>query len=64
MIFIRDTILATHLNDFEIHEDVEGLFIELNLKGVKWLIFGTYRNPKQCHNLYFSQVSKALEFYS
>ena len=64
MIFIRDTILATHLNDFKIHEDVEGMFIELNLKGVKWLIFGTYRNPKQCHNFYFSQVSKALEFYS
>ena len=64
MIFIRDSILATQLNDFVVHRDLEGIFVELNFKGKKWLLFGTYRNPKQSHDFYFSQVSKALDFYS
>ena len=45
MIFIRDYIPSRVLTNQVFPGDVEGLFIELNFRNVKWLLFGTYHPP-------------------
>ena len=44
MIFIRDVISSRLLTKHIFSGDMEGLFIELNLEKVKWLLFGTYHS--------------------
>ena len=45
-------------------DDIEGLFIELNFRKAKWLLFGTYDPPTQSDSYYFSNLDKALDLYS
>ena len=44
MIFIRDVITSRLLTKHIFSGDIEGLFIELNLEKIKWLLFGTYHS--------------------
>ena len=44
--------------------DIEGIFIEINLRKCKWLLFATYHPPSQCDNYFFDFVSKGLDTYS
>ena len=44
--------------------DIEGIFIELNFRKVKWLVFGTYHPPSQNDQYYFEALDKALDCYS
>ena len=34
-------------------DDIEGIFVEINLRKIKWLLFGTYHPPSQADNYYF-----------
>ena len=45
-------------------DDVEGLFIELNFRKGKWLLFGTYHSPTQSDSYYFNNLDKTLDLYS
>ena len=47
-------IKSTLPNDFEC------IFLELNFKNSKWLLFGAYKPPSQCSNFFFSEVTKAI----
>ena len=58
MIFIRDSIPS------RVPDDIEGLFIELNFRKAKWLLFGTYHPPTQSDSYYFNNLDKALDLYS
>ena len=40
---------------------MEGLFVELNLRKCKWLLFGTYHSPSQADICYFDNVDKAFD---
>ena len=42
LIYIREDIPSKNLISHTIPSDIEGLFIELNLRNSKWLLFGTY----------------------
>ena len=63
LVFIKDNIPAKVLNNHQLPNDIEGIFIELNMKNNKWLLFGTYHPPSQCSRYYFSQVGKSLDAY-
>ena len=41
--------------------DMEGLFVELNFRKCKWLIFGTYHPPSQADIYYFYNLEKAFD---
>ena len=45
-------------------DDIEGIFIEINLRKCKWLLFGTYHPPSQPDSYYFENVSAALDIYT
>ena len=64
MIFIRQYIPSKLLKKHTFLENIEGLFVEINLRKSKWLIFGTYHPPNQNDNLYFDSVTKALDLYN
>ena len=63
MIFIREDIPSKILNKHNFPDDIEGLFIEINLRKVKWLLFGAYRPPNQNSNYFLDSVSKGLDIY-
>ena len=44
-------------------DDVEVVFIEVNLRKIKWLIFGTYHPPSQPVECFFKNVDDALDAY-
>ena len=74
MIYIREDIPSKILDEhtfpdvpFENNDNfgpIEGIFIEINLRKSKWLLFGSYHRPKQCDNYYFDKVTHALDFYA
>ena len=64
MIFTRDDIPNRVLTKHVFPNDIEGLFIELNFRKTKWLLFGTYHPPTQSDSYYFNNLDKALNLYS
>ena len=42
---------------------IECIFIEINLRKCKWLIFGTYHRPSQNNEYYFDKITNALDIY-
>ena len=45
MIHIRENIPSKLLEKHKFSDDIEGLFVELNFRKVKWLLFGTNHPP-------------------
>ena len=45
MIYIREDILSIRFNKHVFPYDMKGLFVELNFRKCKWLLFGTYHRP-------------------
>ena len=53
--FIPSKILSKHI----FSSDIEGIFMEINFKKVKWLVFGTY-HPSSQSGLYFLKIQVEL----
>ena len=64
LIYIREDIPSKNLISHTLPSDIEGLFIELNLRNSKWLLFGTYHPPSQSDEYFFHQVKLGLDRYS
>ena len=64
LIYVRQDIPCKQLFKHTLPSDIEGIFVEINLKKVKWLLFGTYHPPSQNDDYYFENVTKALDLYS
>ena len=43
LIYVREDIPCKQLNRHSFSEGIEGIFVELNFRKCKWLLFGTYR---------------------
>ena len=64
MIYIREDIPSRLLKKHNFPVDIEGMFIEINLRKTKWVHFGSYHPPSQPDNYYFDSVSNALYLYN
>ena len=64
MVFIRDDIPCQQLDKHAFPDDIEGIFIELNFRKSKLLLFGTYHPPSQSNSYYFDTIGKALDIYN
>ena len=60
LIYIREDIPSKQLTDHKLPHDIEGIFVELNLRKRKWLLFGSYHPPSQSNKYFFYQVGKGL----
>ena len=63
MIYVREDIPSKILNKHKFPSDIEGLFVEINLRKTKWLLFGAYRPPSQNCGYFLDSVSRALDIY-
>ena len=43
---------------------IDGVFVEINLRKCKWLLFGTYHRPSQNDDYYFDKITHALDTYT
>ena len=64
LIYIREGIPTRLLNLHTFPYDVEGMFVEINLRKTKWLLYGTYHPPGQDDKYFFDHLGKALDIYS
>ena len=62
LMYVREDIPSKILIEYKQPNDIEGIFVEINLRKVKWLLFGSYHPPNQDDVYYFNQVSKAQDF--
>ena len=64
MIYIREDIPSKRLDKHVFPYDMEGLFVELNFRKWKWLLFGAYHPPSQADIYHFDNLDKAFDTYS
>ena len=61
---MRQDIPSKQLEKHNFADNIEGIFIEINLRKSKWLILGSYHPPTQNDNFYFDNVGRALDLYT
>ena len=59
LIYVREDI-----TDHKLSHDIKGIFVELNLRKNKWLLFGSYHPPSQSDEYFFNHVKNGLDIYS
>ena len=64
LVYIREVIPCKKLKSHSFAEDIEGIFIEINLRKWKWLLFAIYHSPSQCDKYFFDYLSRSLDIYS
>ena len=68
IIYVREDILSKELKKHNFIKNIEGLFVEVNLRKMKFLFFGTYHSTHPEYGLndtdYFEQVCLALDVYN
>ena len=50
--------------DVRISEDIEALFIEINLRHTKWLFCGSYHLPSQSDAYFYQNLRNCLDLFS
>ena len=63
MIYVREDIPSKVLKLHSFPSDIEGIFVELTFRKVKWLLFGTYHPPNQNNKYFFENLGTALDVY-
>ena len=64
LIYVREDIPSKELKRHTFPNDIEGIFIEINIRKQKWLVLGTYHPPSQPDMYYFHQLGNALDIYN
>ena len=68
IIYVREGIPSKSLTKHNFRENIEGLFIEINLRKTKLFLFGTYHSTHAVYGStnedYFEEVGLALDVYS
>ena len=68
MIYVREDIPCDILLKHILPENIEAIFIEINLRKNKLLLVGTYHSKSQKYGVadevYFKQIGLALDIYS
>ena len=68
LIYVREDIPSKQLTKHNFTKNVEGLFVEINLRKTKLLFFGGYRSDHEIHGLskhdFLGEITFALDKYS
>ena len=64
LIYVREDIPRKALTDHTLAHDTEGMFVEVNLRKNKWLLFGSYHQQSQSNAYFFNHVKYGLDIYS
>ena len=63
-IYVREDIQSKELKIDNTPEDIENIFIEINLIKNKWLFYDFYHPPSQSDQYFFENIGKMLDKYS
>ena len=63
LIYVREDIPSKPLTDHKLSHDIEGIFVELNLRKNKWLLFGSYHPLSQSDEYLLNRVKNGLDSY-
>ena len=63
VIYIREDIPCKELTTHPFSSDIEGIFLEVNLRKSKWLVFGGYNNNKLNTDIFLSKLGPILDHY-
>ena len=63
-IYVREDIPNKELKIHNTPEDIESIFIKINLIKTRWLFCGCYHPPSQSDQYFFDNTGKALDKYS
>ena len=61
LIYVREDIPSRELKIHNTPEDIESIFIEINLIKTKWRFCGCYQPPSQSDQYFFENIGKALD---
>ena len=64
LLYAREDIACRELNSGNLPNDIEGIFIELDLWKVKWFPFSTSHSISQSDDYYFSHIGNCLDAFS
>ena len=64
LIYTREDIPCKQLFDHSFPDDIEGMFIELNLRKCKWLSVGVNHPPSQRDDYFFNCLGSAINVYN
>ena len=64
LIYVREDIPSKELNKHKFPNDIEGIFIELNLRKTKWLLCGSYHPPSQSLDYFLNILERSIDIYS
>ena len=64
LIYAREDIPSRELKTHNIPEDIESIFIEINLIQTRWLFCGFYPPPSQSDQYFVENIGKATDKYS
>ena len=63
MIFVSEDIPSKLVSKHEQPDDIEGIFIDINLRKTKWLILGTYHPRNQPDDYLFKPAGNTFDQY-
>ena len=63
LVYVREDIPSMQLTEIDMKNDIEGLFIEINLQKPKWLLLATYKPPVFSKVTYFDKIGKPFDFH-
>ena len=58
ILYVREDIPSKFLRKHLFPNDIEGIFVEINLRKSKWPLFGTYHPPSQSANTILITLTK------
>ena len=63
-IYVREDISSRELKIHNTPEDIESIFVEINVIKTKWLFCGCYHPPSHSDQYFIENIGKALHKYS
>ena len=63
IIYVREDIPSRELTSHTAIDNFEGIFLEINLRKTKWLIFGGYNHNKSNINIFLGKLGPTLDHY-
>ena len=63
LIYVREDIPCRELTKHTIYNNIEGIFLEINLRKTKWLLFGGYNHNKSNITNFLSNLGPILDHH-
>ena len=63
LVYVREDIPSKELSKHTQPSDIEGIFLEINQRKTRWLLFACYHPPGQSDDYFFKTVGNSLDLY-